>query len=114
MFRFVARKREREREGDRQQDRVNVAPHLHHQRPTECRTDGIYFFTPSTVCIFVQTCSERKVEQILTFEIFACLSRLACMDVCVPACVCAQPCLQGEVEANALAAGLARLSGPNL
>lgn len=29
-------------------------------------------------------------------------------------CVCLQPCLQGEVEADALAAGLARLSGPNL
>lgn len=28
--------------------------------------------------------------------------------------VCLQPCLQGEVEAEPLAAGLARLSGPNL
>lgn len=34
------------------------------------------------------------------------------MCACVHACV--QPCLQGEVEADALAAGLARLSGPNL
>ena len=33
---------------------------------------------------------------------------------CVHVCVCLQPCLQGEVEAKALAAGLARLSGPNL
>ncbi len=40
----------------------------------------------------------------------------ACMCVCLCACmhVCVQPCLQGEVEADALAAGLARLSGPNL
>lgn len=36
------------------------------------------------------------------------------MCVCLYACVCVQPCLQGEVEADALAAGLARLSGPNL
>lgn len=33
-------------------------------------------------------------------------------SVCI--CVRALPCLQGEVEADALAAGLARLSGPNL
>lgn len=36
------------------------------------------------------------------------------VHVWVHACVCVQPCLQGEVEADALAAGLARLSGPNL
>lgn len=36
------------------------------------------------------------------------------MRVDVYPCVCVHPCLQGEVEADALAAGLARLSGPNL
>lgn len=41
-----------------------------------------------------------------------CVFQCACIRVCV--CVCLQPCLQGEVEADALAAGLARLSGPNL
>lgn len=45
---------------------------------------------------------------------------VACVRRCVRVCVfarlrvCLQPCLQGEVEAEPLAAGLARLSGPNL
>lgn len=41
---------------------------------------------------------------------------LMCARVCVGmrVCVCVEPCLQGEVEADALAAGLARLSGSNL
>lgn len=43
-------------------------------------------------------------------------SQLVYMKVCecLHICVCVQPCLQGEVEAKALAAGLARISGPNL
>ena len=56
------------------------------------------------------TCLERRAREMQRFSQCVCVSLCACL--CMHACV--HPCLQGEVEADALAAGLARLSGPNL
>lgn len=54
--------------------------------------------------------SERTGEESHMLE----NTRDRCVFFSVRVCVCLQPCLQGEVEADTLAAGLARLSGPNL
>lgn len=104
---------------------------LHHQKQRYIeRRDGKNVYVCVTVCTvngLGQGCmipmgiwgsmlqhTHKRYAWFLNVCVRVCVRAYMHACVCVCMCVCVQPCLQGEVEADALAAGLARLSGPNL
>lgn len=74
-----------------------------------CAHTCMHWKGPGHICMNTFKCLKPHMR----YAVFlSCVCLYVC--VCVWMRVCLQPCLQGEVEADALAAGLARLSGPNL